>query len=82
VVVFNLNPHAGVADDVGEISSAFGQTYVFRLADSKGLVAVASPAREREQPATLIKRGRELDARFKAPMSFATMAQKLIKPTK
>jgi spermidine synthase len=82
VVVFNLNPHAGTADDVGEISSAFGQTYVFRLADSKGLVAVATTAREREQPATLAKRARELDARFRAPMSFSTMVQKLIKPMK
>lgn len=80
MVVYNLNPHAGTRNDVIEITRAFGQTYVFRLTDSAGLVAVATLATDRLTPPTLIRNGRQLDARFKATFSFEKMAGRLIRP--
>ncbi len=55
IVVFNLNPHPGQADDVKMIREAFGSTYVFKL-NFGGLVMVAfdlggADPRSRAQPA-------------------------------
>ncbi len=77
VVVFNLNPHAGTREDVIEISRAFGQTYVFRLTDSPGLVAVATMDKDRMPYSTIAKTAKQLDVRFKATVSFEKMASRL-----
>lgn len=79
MVVYNLNPHAKTAEDIREITQAFKQTYVFRLADSRGLVAVATLADARVTPAELVKTGRQLDGRFKATFSFEKMAARLLR---
>lgn len=79
MVVYNLNPHAKTTEDVREITKAFGQTYVFKLTDSRGLVAVATLATERLTRPTLIKTGRQLDGRFKATISFEKMAAGLLR---
>lgn len=79
MVVYNLNPHPKVGEDIREIAKSFGQTYVFKLSDSPGLVAVATLATERLSPATLVRTGKQLDGRFKATISFEKMASRLLR---
>lgn len=77
LVVFNLNPHAGVRDDVATIEDVFPQGYLYRMPDSQGLVMVASRAQARETATTLAARAVELDRRLGATFSFRDMARRL-----
>jgi spermidine synthase len=77
VVVFNLNPSSAIRDDVGTIARAFPQTYVYRLPNSQGLVAVGTLTRDREPISDLNRKAGELDGRFKASFSFREMAARL-----
>ncbi len=77
LVVFNLNPHAGLQEDIGTIRAAFAQVYVFRLPGHEGAVVVASTARERVPRTTVLERAAELDRRFRASFSFQSMARRL-----
>jgi spermidine synthase len=77
LVVFNLNPHADLNDDLATIKKGFKQTYVFRLAKSQGSVAVASMSAERLSPAALQKAAQEIDRRFNASFSFTKMTKNL-----
>jgi spermidine synthase len=79
MVVFNLNPHVGTREDVAEIARSFGQTYIFRLTDSYGLVAVATPDKSRVPAGTILKNAKALDTRFKATFKFENMAGRLIR---
>lgn len=77
-VVFNLNAHAGVADDIASISATFPQTYVYRLSGATGYVVAATADAKRETPAALAERAREIDRRFQASFSFERMAERLL----
>jgi spermidine synthase len=77
VVVFNLNPHPGLIDDIRGIQGAFPQTYVFPLTRFGGAVVVGSTTSERVELADLVSRGRELNRRFKTDLSFQEMAKRL-----
>jgi spermidine synthase len=77
VVVFNLNPHAKVRDDLQTIRSAFRQTYVFHLPGSRGLVAVGAASAERLSAAELTARAGDLDRRFRTSFSFERMSRRL-----
>ena len=48
LVVFNVNPHQEVDADLRAIRDAFGQTYVFRTADTN-LIVLASLSTTREE---------------------------------
>jgi spermidine synthase len=76
-VVFNLNPHPQLADDVKAIAEAFPQTYVLPLSRFGGAVVVASTAAERVDAKTLVRKGKELDRRFKTDLSFQGMARRV-----
>lgn len=76
-VVFNLNPHPQLADDVKAIAEAFPQTYVFPLSQFGGAVVVASTAAERVDAKALVRKGKELDRRFKTDLSFQEMARRI-----
>ncbi len=76
LVVFNINPHAQVAEDVSTIRSAFPQTYVFSLPGSSGLVVVASLNEHREAKNKLLGQARLTDRRLKASYSFETMIRR------
>ena len=80
VVVFNLNPHPKVEDDLALIRRGFGQVYVFRLPESQGFVAVASPAQERGAMAALAERAERLDRRFGGEFSFRQILTNLERP--
>jgi spermidine synthase len=76
LVVFNINPHARIDDDVRNIKDAFPQTYVFRLPRFEGLVVVGSMAEERMTPGTMVGRAADMDRRFKASYSFREMVRR------
>ena len=42
-MVFNLNPHEGVEDDIKIIRAAFPQTYVYHLPNYNGYVVAYNP---------------------------------------
>jgi len=73
-VVFNINPHAEMNDDLKTIAEAFPQTYVFSLPNSEGVVVVGSLLPDRREAAALKKAGHEMDERFRAGFSFETIA--------
>ncbi len=73
-VVFNLNPHSGMREDVQTITSAFPQTYAWRLPESTGVVVVASLVAQRDSPTTIGRRAREADSRLRADFSLTKMA--------
>lgn len=77
VVVFNLNPHLSVREDIRTIKEAFPNTYVFRLTGYEGYVVVASTAEASLSPKTITAEAARIDARFKAPFSFRKMAARL-----
>jgi spermidine synthase len=77
VVVYNLNPHPQLADDIRQIAEAFPQTYVFPLARYGGAVVVGSTVAERVPPQELAARGLALDRRFKSDLSFQAMARRV-----
>jgi len=76
VVVFNLNPHSGLEDDIRVIREAFPQTYLFRL-NFGGVVAVGSTSPMRVQPSALYAAAAQLDRRFRTSYSFRGMVRRL-----
>lgn len=76
-VVFNINPHGEMADDLKTIAEAFPQTYVFSLPNSEGVVVVGSLLHDRLDAAALKKAGHAMDERFKAGFSFETIASRV-----
>jgi spermidine synthase len=75
LVVFNLNPHANMNNDVNTIRNAFPQAYVFPLPGDRGLVVAASMSPERLPLSEVHRRARELDRRFQASFSFQRMVR-------
>jgi spermidine synthase len=78
-VVFNINPHPQMQQDLQVISESFPQTYVFALPNSEGVVAVGSLQPERLTGAQLKAAGKQIDGRFKAGFSFEAIAGRLRK---
>lgn len=76
-VVFNINPHDQMQQDIAVISESFPQTYVFSLPESDGVVVVGSMQAERLTATQLKAAGKQIDERFKAAFSFATIAGRL-----
>jgi spermidine synthase len=76
LVVYNINPHAHIEDDVKNIRDAFPQTYVFHLPDYGGLVVVGSMAPKRAETQALRVAAAELDRRFRTSFSFRDMAMR------
>lgn len=77
MVVFNMNPHDKIADDVKTITEAFPQVYAFHLPNAGGLAVVGSMVKERLTAAEVVKRATALDGRFKTRYSFRDMAGNL-----
>ena len=78
LVVFNVNPHQAVDDDLRSIRAAFKQTYVFRTADTN-LIVLASLSAAREETAALRVRAKQLDQRFKATFSFQDLLKTMVR---
>jgi spermidine synthase len=76
LVVYNLNPHATVGEDVKTIREAFPQTYTYELPEWGGYVVVGSMVEQRQPANGLLKAAVELDRRFKTQFSFLEMARR------
>lgn len=81
VVVFNLNHHNALRNDVQTVRSAFQQTHVFRVPKSRNLIVVARLKNTPLSRSTLRQRGRSMDLRFEAGFSFQTLARMLTPAT-
>jgi len=77
-VVFNINPHPAIRDDVATIVEAFPQAYVFKLPKAEGFVVIGSMQSARMKPEALRTAGRALDRRLKTGFSFDTLASHLV----
>ncbi len=76
-VVFNINPHPAMRDDIATIANAFPQAYTFKLPNAEGYVVIGSMQSVRVRPEAMRTAGRGLDRRFKAGFSFNTLASHL-----
>ena len=77
VVAFNLNPHAELEADIRELTEAFPQLYIFPMSQFNGVVAIGATDKERVEPVDLVRRGRELNRRFKSSLDFQEMPRRL-----
>lgn len=77
MVVFNINPHSGLQNDIETIEESFPQTYVFALPGSQGVVVVGSMNADRKAPGDLLNQGKAVDGRLKAAFSFEGIARRL-----
>lgn len=78
VVVFNVNDHATVDEDLAALREAFGQTYVLRVPPATGnIVVVGTPAKDRATRAALEAAGAKADARLRADFSIARLVDQL-----
>ncbi len=77
VVVFNINPHAGIAEDIATIREAFPQVYEFRM--RYGSVVVGSMSPKRMTPAAMTTAARQLENRFPRSLRFQSMAARLVR---
>jgi spermidine synthase len=77
VVVFNLNNHRGLREDLATMREAFPNVYPFVLPENTGLVVVASTAAAPQSPADMLKQARQLDARPNGTFSFEQLARRL-----
>jgi spermidine synthase len=77
VVAFNLNPHAELDADIRELTEAFPQLYIFPMSQFNGVVAIGATDKERVEPVDLVRRGRELNRRFKSSLDFQEMPRRL-----
>jgi len=77
VVVFNINPHLSVGEDIRTIKEAFPHTYVFRLTGYDGYVVVGSTSSSGLSKQDMRIAAARLDNRFKTHSQFRRMADQL-----
>ena len=77
VVVWNLNGHEAIGEDVRSIQKTFPQAYYFRVPGEDNHVVVGSTSSKRVSRATMESIGATLDKRLRADFSFAQLAQLL-----
>lgn len=77
-VIFNINPHPDMKQDIQTIAEAFPQFYIFKLPKAEGFVVIGSMQTVRMKPEAMRTAGRVMDKRFKAGFSFETLATHLV----
>lgn len=77
LVVYNVHPHDKVQDDLKNISDAFPQSYVFRMPQLNGFVAVGSLAPRRLEIKSLRAAAEELNQAWQTSFSFRDMVDRL-----
>ncbi len=70
VVAFNINQHAGVADDIAAVAEVFGQVAIYGAAPADNDVVIATDG-AMPGDAVLTARIGALDQRFRGALSFA-----------
>jgi spermidine synthase len=74
-VVFNINSHSKIAEDVASIANAFPSTYVFDLPFQSGKIVVGSMKRVLRSSEETCKEAKKIDAKLKASFLFAQMCR-------
>lgn len=77
VVVFNLNTHRRLDDDLRTIRASFPQTYRFTVPNTGNVVVIGSPSEQRVPPRELMRSAQALDQRFAPGFSFRTLARRI-----
>lgn len=77
VVVFNLNTHRQLNQDLRTIRDSFPQTYRFHIPNTGNVVVVGSPSEQRESLARLREAANRIDERFDTGFSFHTLIRRL-----
>lgn len=77
VVMYNLNPHLSVRNDIQTIKEAFPNVYVFQLRNYSGYVVAASTAAEKMTAKEITAAAAEADARLKGPFPLRAQAGRL-----
>lgn len=80
LVVFNLNTHASLKEDIKNIQATFAAVYFFQPPGSGNLVAVALKAGAAPTPEQLYATGQRMDEQWKATFSFAEMMKFWVQP--
>ena len=79
IMVFNINPHPQVGDDVAAIREAFPALDLFRLQPGQGFVAIGAQREQVLGPRELSDRAAQLDRRFRTTFSFRQLARARVK---
>jgi len=79
IMVFNLNPHPQVGEDLAALREAFPQTDVYRLQPGQGFVAIGLPGDRVPSPREIGDRAAELDRRFRTTFSFRTLVRSRVR---
>lgn len=74
VVVWNLNGHQAIGEDVRAIQNTFAQVYYFRVPGEDNHVVIGSTSSKRVSGATMESIGGAIDTRLRADFSFAKLA--------
>jgi spermidine synthase len=77
VVVWNLNGHEAIGEDVRAIQKTFAQAYYFKVPGEDNHVIIGSMSSKRVSRATMESIGATIDKRLRADFSFAQLAQLL-----
>ncbi len=75
VVAFNINQHAGVADDIAAVAEVFGQVAIYGAAPADNDVVIATDG-AMPGDAVLTARIGALDQRFRGALSFADILRR------
>jgi spermidine synthase len=76
MVVFNINPHDDLSDDLKNIKEAFAQSYFFELPNYGGIVAIGSTAAKRVSVEAQLAEATAIDRRWNASYSFRDMVRR------
>jgi spermidine synthase len=77
VVVWNLNGHEAIGEDVRAIQKTFAQAYYFKVPGEDNHVVIGSTSSKRVSRPTMESVGAAIDKRLRADFSFAQLAQLL-----
>lgn len=77
VVMFNLNPHLTIRDDIQTIKEAFPDVHLFQLRNYGGYVVAASTAAEKMTPRAIADAAAAAEVRLKPPFSLRAIASRL-----
>lgn len=80
VLMFNVNDHAGLREDLAAIRAALRDIYVVRVAESSNYVVAAPNAGSLLSKARFLRQTEKLDARFRATFSFAKTVSTVFVP--
>lgn len=74
IVVFNINNHEKMQEDIKTIQAEFPQVYFFQKSRAGNLIVIGSTDKSRVEPEKLLSIGKDLDKNHKVNFSFKDIA--------